>query len=189
MIQCLYGKIGEPKNRLDSEGNLITTETETYDNKDFWSKGVGVVAPHRAQSGRISDLIYDVFSEKPDIQVSNEEIKSAVDTVERYQGQERDVIFASFGVGDPDVIINEEEFLFNLNRFNVLVSRATVKVIVFITNSLLKHLSNDEKVLKDSKLIKTYVESFCNYSEEVELPYFNNGNQETKKVLIKYHKT
>lgn len=189
MIQCLYGKIGEPKNRLDSEGNLITTETETYDNKDFWSKGVGVVAPHRAQSGRISDLIYDVFSERPDIQVSNEEIKSAVDTVERYQGQERDVIFASFGVGDPDVIINEEEFLFNLNRFNVLVSRATVKVIVFITNSLLKHLSNDEKVLKDSKLIKTYVESFCNYSEEVELPYFNNGNQETKKVLIKYHKT
>jgi hypothetical protein len=46
-----------------------------------------------------------------------------VDTVERFQGQERDVIVASYALGDPDAIGDEDEFLMSLKRFNVMSSR------------------------------------------------------------------
>jgi superfamily I DNA and/or RNA helicase len=98
-----------------------------------------------------------------------------VDTVERYQGQERDVIIASFGIGDPDLIEAEDEFLYSLNRFNVLASRARAKIIVLLTQSLLQHLSNDIRVLKESRLLKQYAESYCRDPQQIQLGYIRDG--------------
>jgi len=92
-----------------------------------------------------------------------------VDTVERFQGQQRDVVIASYAMGDQEAIQNEDEFLMSLNRFNVMVSRARVKLIVFATRELVNHLSGDLDVLRDSRLLKIYVESFCNKSRPVVL--------------------
>jgi superfamily I DNA and/or RNA helicase len=88
-------------------------------------------------------------------------VRAAVDTVERFQGQQRDVVLASFGLGDPDVIRAEEEFLYNLRRFNVMASRARAKLIVFVTRSLVAHLSDDRDVLAESLLLKRFAEQFC----------------------------
>lgn len=102
---------------------------------------------------KIVHTLQSVFSNHPP-----EGIRSAVDTVERFQGQQRDVIVASFGIGDPDIVSTEDEFLYNLNRFNVLTSRARVKLIVFVTRPLLEHLSNDVEVLKQSRLLKQFAD-------------------------------
>ena len=102
-------------------------------------------------------------------------IWGAVDTVERFQGQQRDVIVASFGLGDPDLIRAEDEFLYSLNRFNVMASRARAKLIVFTTRSLVDHLSNDAEVLEESRLLKNYVESFCQWPQPLTLGYLDGG--------------
>ena len=103
-------------------------------------------------------------------------ISGAVDTVERYQGQQRDVIIASYGIGDPDLIEAEDEFLYDLNRFNVLASRARAKVIVFCTTALLEHISNDIKVIEKSRLLKTFVSSYCLDPRRIQLGYYKDGN-------------
>lgn len=140
-----------------------------YTVSQFWEKAVGVVTPHRAQMAKIIVRLQQIFPDHP-----SKLIRSAVDTVERFQGQERDVIIASFGVGDPDIIGSEQEFLYNLNRFNVLTSRARAKLIVFVTRPLLDHLADDIDILKESRLLKQFAEAYCVNSQLIQVGCVKN---------------
>ena len=113
-------------------------------------------------------------------------IRDAVDTVERFQGQERDVILASFGLGDPEIIAGEDEFLFGLNRFNVLVSRARVKMVLFLTRSMLDHLPDDAHVSRQSAHLKNLVEGFCTHEAPMTLPWIENGVVQTVAGVMKW---
>ena len=142
----------------------------THDEKHFWERAVGVVTPHRAQMSNIVSRLQTIFPTH-----SPTAIWSAVDTVERFQGQQRDIILASFGLGDADLIRSEDEFLYSLNRFNVMASRARAKLIVFVTRSLVDHLADDSDVLEESRLLKNYAESFCQSPTAITLGYRENG--------------
>ena len=53
-----------------------------------------------------------------------------VDTVERIQGQERDVIIVSLTTSDPDHAAQRADFYFQPNRVNVAITHPRVKRIV-----------------------------------------------------------
>ena len=152
----LYGLDGE----LDPIGIKIRdgrySDPTTPLPSQFWRQSLGIVVPHRAQMGLVVAQLQSMFPNEP-----ADLIRGAVDTVERFQGQQRDIILASFGIGDPDVIASEEEFLYSLRRFNVMASRARAKLIVFLTESLIEHLSNDQDVLAESLLVKRFAEQTC----------------------------
>jgi hypothetical protein len=171
LLWLLQGRLSDKlKNEKKPDGSIDSTVSSThYQAKDFWGKAVGVVTPHRAQMAKTVYRLQQVF---PTHDPNN--IRNAVDTVERFQGQQRDVIIASFGLGDPDIISSEDEFLYNLNRFNVLTSRARAKIIVFVTRSLLEHLSNDADVLKESRLLKQFAESYCTQRQIVQVGYIKD---------------
>lgn len=144
-------------NELDPSGLIKPLSTSPYSVTDFWTKGVGVVTPHRAQQALVVSRLQSLFGTAlpPGL------IRESVDTVERFQGQQRDVIIATFALGDPDAISDEDEFLLSLNRFNVMASRARAKLIVLVSRQVVDHLSSDPEVLRGSALIKTFVETFC----------------------------
>ncbi|WP_412028724.1 AAA domain-containing protein [Deinococcus yunweiensis] len=146
----------EPRSRLNPDKTEQPAPAVPCDDRYFWSRGLGVVTPHKAQVGRVSDGLLRTF---PD--VTAQAIRSAVDTVERFQGQERQIIVASFGVGDPDVISSEDSFLYDVRRFNVMVSRPETKLIVFLTRTFVDYLSNDKETLDQSSLIKRFANVLC----------------------------
>jgi len=113
-------------------------------------------------------------------------IRNAVDTVERFQGQQRDVIIASFALGDPDSIRDEDEFLFSLNRFNVMASRARAKLIVLVSQEVVDHLATDIKVMHQSKLLKVFVESYCDSARELNLGHLVDGQPHPVPGLHKW---
>ena len=158
--------------RYSATGQIIPTTLRAYTPNDFWQKAVGVVTPHRAQQGLIVSRLQQIFANAG---ITPSLIRDAVDTVERFQGQQRDVIIASFALGDPDAIQNEDEFLMSLNRFNVMASRARAKLVVFVSREIVDHLSSDLDTLHGSRLLKFYVDSFCQNAGSMDLGFLDNG--------------
>jgi len=97
------------------------------------SETVGVITPHNAQKGLLKNLLADSYSE------------TRVDTVERYQGGEADFIIISSTVSDPDYIRSESDFLLNLNRINVAISRMKKKLVIIASRSIFEFMPQDAK--------------------------------------------
>lgn len=139
------------------------------DAEHFFGQTIGIVTPHRAQQALVVTYIQRAFVDSP--AVTDELIRDSVDTVERFQGQQRDIIIATFALGDPDSIGSEEEFLLSLNRFNVMASRARAKLIVLVSDEVSIHLARDPEVLRDSALLKRLVSTYCDHATELDLGY------------------
>lgn len=181
LVALLHDRLGPP---LHEERD---TEDESWDRtytiSELLKLGVGVVAPHRAQGSltvtHLGALLRPVGG-------TYAEVRGAVDTVERFQGGQRDVIIASFGLGDPDLIASEDEFLYDLKRFNVMVSRARAKVIVLLSRSVLHHLANDQNVARASGLLKAYVHQYCDQVTEGTLEYVDHdGTNRQQRVQLR----
>jgi hypothetical protein len=104
--------------------------------------GIGVVVPHRAQKA----LLRDHF---PHLAATG-----SIDTVERFQGGERDVIIVSATASDPDYVRAEAEFLLNPNRLNVALSRPRKKLVVVASTEVFKFLTPDLELFNNAVLWK-----------------------------------
>ena len=139
-----------------------STSKTAYSEDQFFESGIGIVTPHKAQKALVIRKLLELFPK-----ANAQAVFESVDTVERFQGGERDTIIVSFGVGDTDIIEGEEEFLLQLERTNVAISRARAKCIVLMPKSLAYHLPTDEKAAKTSIALKSYLEEFCGQREAV----------------------
>lgn len=174
LVALLYGRAADQLlgERDPATGNLIPTGSTAYSPEKFWKEAVGVVTPHRAQQGLIVSRLQQVFASTG---VAPNLIRSAVDTVERFQGQERDMIIASYALGDPDAIADEDEFLMSLNRFNVMASRPRAKLVVLVSREIVDHLSGDLDTLRGSRLLKIFADSFCGNPRSMTLGLLEDG--------------
>ena len=66
-----------------------------------------------------------------------------------------------------------------------MISRARSKVIVFISEELAYHLSQDIDVLNNSRLLSKFVNSYLTTEKELILEY-NNQNKYKQKGVLKY---
>jgi len=71
-----------------------------------------------------------------------------VDTVERMQGQEREVVLYSLTISDLGRLAVVADYFFDLNRFNVALTRAKTKRIVLGSRNMLLTRPEDPAVLK-----------------------------------------
>ncbi len=134
----------------------------------FWKERLGIVTPHRAQMSGIRNLIINVAGLPRDQ-------PPAVDTVDRFQGQERDVIIASYAVSDRDFVRSEEEFILDPRRFNVTLTRARSKFVMFISDALIEHLPSDAQLARDAAHLQLFVENYCSTVDEpIELPFLSS---------------
>lgn len=169
-----------PRQQLANEVGVRTPLIGTHTFETFWRCGVGVVTPHSAQRTQIVGELRRAFGGTFQ---QGTVMREAVDTVEKLQGQQRDVIVASFAIGDPDVVAAEEEFLFMLTRFNVMASRARAKLIVIVTDEVLDYISDDSVVLEGSRAIKLFARTFCRNPRPLRIPWIDRAGV-TRDVAV-----
>ena len=84
---------------------------------------IGIVTPYRAHAKAIKSCLSDklgIFSSKSIV----------TDTVERMQGQEREMIIISMCSSDPQYITAIADFFFQSERLNVAITRPQTKLIL-----------------------------------------------------------
>lgn len=156
-----------------------------HDAASFWTNAVGVVTPHRAHKALVVSKLQALFEPLGD---DPRLIRDAVNTVERFQGQQRDVIIASYALGDPDAIADEDEFLLSLNRFNVMASRPRAKLIVLASQEVINHLPGDLEVMRDSRLLKYFAETFLDNRSNVRVPFMEGATASSKPGSLRTRK-
>jgi hypothetical protein len=134
------------KNFNEFEVELIE---KVLDSGDLEPRSAAVMTPHKAQRSLLKDRL-ERFSEQVDI----------IDTVEKLQGGERPTIIVSGTQSDPSSIANTADFILNLNRSNVIFSRAKERLVVVCSRSLLDSVPADNKQYQTARLWKT-LRDFC----------------------------
>jgi len=107
---------------------------------------MALISPHRAQNNAILKRL----GESMKIPIANQvHCLPLVDTVERVQGAERDVIFFGMTTSDPDHLCSD--FLNSPHRLNVAMTRAKTKLVVIGSRAFFSVVPDTE-----SRLIKNY---------------------------------
>jgi superfamily I DNA and/or RNA helicase len=121
-----------------------------YDVRD----GLGVVVPHRAQRALLRERLRMAAG-------GDASTDEAVDTVERFQGGERDAIIISATESDPSYLLQAGEFLFDPSRLTVALSRAREKMILVASRSVFDLFSPDEHLFQNALLWKNLLRRTC----------------------------
>src|ERR1700677_4540959 len=88
-------------------------------------------------------------------------IRSAIDTVERFQGGERTVIMVSATESDRAYLLASSTFLLDPRRLTVAVSRAKRKMILVASRSIFSLFSPDEETFNNALLWKNLLIRAC----------------------------
>ncbi len=113
-----YGAFSPPE--AETVARIVSSLVQDF---SFDPEKIAVVAPHRAQVREITDRVWRHLGAKQGTAL-------IVDTVERMQGQERDVIVLSLCASDEEFILGELEFILSPNRMNVAMTRARRLLLV-----------------------------------------------------------
>ena len=103
--------------------------------------------------------------------------RSAIDTVERFQGGERTVILVSATESDRAYLLASSEFLLDPRRLTVALSRAKRKMILVASRSIFSLFSPDEETFANSLLWKNLLLRTCT-------TLLWEGQREGRKVVV-----
>ena len=124
---------------------------------------VSVITPHRAQRGVLKHLLQKDFGYHLKL----------IDTVERLQGGECETIIVSGTQSDAGAIAGNADFILDLNRTNVIFSRARERLIVVCSRSLLDSMPADVDDYASSWLWK-HLRSVCD-TIALKVPDYDHG--------------
>lgn len=121
--------------------------------RDVAPEDIGVVVPYRAQSRLIRSLIRRNLLEGD---LAN---RLVVDTVERMQGQEREVVIVSFATASAKFAAQVADFLFQPQRLNVAVTRPRTKLILVGSHHMLDADQYDENQKETMEMLRDLIGS------------------------------
>ena len=128
-------RLDHDKRRTDSreEAEIVVALLDEWIAGGHPPHEIGIVVPYRRQANRIRRIL-----SRRDRDHSISTRKVVIDTVDRFQGSEREAMILSFTASDPRFITEQAPFLFQPQRLNVAVTRARSKRLLLVSHSLIE---------------------------------------------------
>lgn len=108
---------------------------------------MGIITPYKAQIKCIKDAIYERFSSQGHLnkaQIENILSKIEIDTVDSFQGRDKEIILYSFVRSNKECKIG---FLDELRRLNVTITRAKRLIIMVGDSYTLTNTKSSKRTL------------------------------------------
>lgn len=160
--------------------------------REFWQEHLGIVAPHNAQGRLIARSIYDrltAVGEGRVTRLSDRDLMTAlratIYSVEKFQGSDRTFIIGSVALSSRDQLSAEEAFIYDINRFNVLTSRAKQKMLLLCSESFLDYIPRDRDVFAYAARVRQFAYGFCNVERALSVQN-ERGESESPAVRWRY---
>lgn len=172
---------------------------------------LGIITPYNLLNEEITDTIADMYFHLPDdekvrLGIGGKDTGSISEyikcsTVDKFQGQERDVIISCYGEKNLNNLMFIKDFVYNSNRLNVVISRAKKKCIIILSDIMARRYQEcyeggDEKVVKGVEFmcgLKDYLTrddgtddygKFIKRDEEFEYSYQEGDDEKTVKLHV-----
>ena len=140
------------------------------------------MAPHNSQSRLIIQLIFRELSQSDGTKLTDNELmnalKQTIFSVEKFQGSDRNFIIATIGISSKDQLLAEEEFIYDINRFNVLTSRAKNKIVLIASRNYINYIPKTREVMQSAARIRLFVEDFCDQSNISQVDCKEHGKED-----------
>lgn len=134
------------RRRNDEEAAVVASLVAELLRCGVPSREIAVISPFRAQANAIRLALRAECNPPKDL---------VVDTVERMQGQERDVVVFSMTTSDTSYAERLAEFYFQPERLNVSVTRARRKLVLVGSTQVLKAFPADPRLREAVELLRS----------------------------------
>ncbi|MCJ7552097.1 MAG: DNA2/NAM7 family helicase [Anaerolineae bacterium] len=114
---------------------------------------IGVVTPYRAQGREIRNLLRRALPSP----TARRQI--VIDTVERMQGQEREVVLVSLATASATFAETLADFYFQPQRLNVTITRSRTKLIIIGSSNVLRAEPADPELAGHVALFREFIET------------------------------
>jgi hypothetical protein len=154
----------ESQTRNPFEQALVEPVLSALANPNYYAldamEGLGVVVPHRMQRAAMQSAFPYLRTQQRSSGVGAE-FRSAVDTVERFQGDERKVILVSVTESDREYLLASSRFLLDPRRLTVAMSRAKQKMILVASQSIFSLFNANEETFANLQMWKNLLRRAC----------------------------
>jgi len=144
--------------RSQKEANIVMELVEALLYAEVPASQIGVVVPYRAQGRAIRNLLRQTL---PKEETAREIV---VDTVERMQGQEREVILVSLTTSSPGFATQLAEFFFQPQRLNVAITRPRTKLIIVGSSTVLDAEPTDPNHQEWVELLRSLLDTCTTFT-------------------------
>ena len=121
------------------EAKEVAEIVKQYINKGITADRIGILVPFRAQAACIRRTLRK--SNDLELDSLNDLV---VDTIDKMQGQEREIIIVSLTAGDAEYVADMSDFLYKPNKLNVAFSRAKSKLIIVGNSDEISKINKEE---------------------------------------------
>lgn len=141
--------------------------------KDFWGEKCGIISPYHAHIKSVKSYV------SKSLKCKNDDI--FIGTVDKLQGQERDMVIVTYGMYDEDRLLSQSEFIFSKNRFNVSLTRGRQKTIVILSDVVAEGNLTSNVLRNKTKTMREGIDFVHGFTKYMTTPVDNENYKDLKE--------